>query len=322
MPDIPLVDLSLAGGPRRDTVIGQIDAAFREIGFVYLSEHGIPAHTVESIRAAVIAYFDRSTSEKGRDRITRDNYRGYIPTGFFTANSGGGDADNYEGYKLHLETDPRDPIVAECDLYGPNRWPAAPKRFREAVMNYWLACDRVADTLLEIAATILGIDRKWFLDLFEKPMTNMTLLHYPPADSRLNSCGIHPHKDTDAFTILAGDNVSGLMVRRRGGDQWIEARPPAGSLVVNLGDLLELWSGGYFVSTPHKVVDISGKDRYSFPYFLVPRFDTIVEPLRKPVDGFNRAPVHVGDVSREVWRTNWPDAEQKDGSYDLGTLHD
>ena len=91
---------------------------------------------------------------------------------------------------------------------------------------------------------------------------------------------------------------------------------------MNIGDLLELWSGGYFVSTPHKVVNISGKDRYSFPYFLVPRYDTVVEPVMKPVDGFNRAPVHVGDVSREVWRTNWPDAEQKDGRYDLGTLHD
>ena len=80
------------------------------------------------------------------------------------------------------------------------------------------------------------------------------------------------------------------------------------------------WSGGYLVSTPHKVVNLSGAERYSFPYFAVPRFDTVVSPLRTPLPGFHRDDVHVGEISKEVWRTNWPDVTTDKPHFDLGTL--
>ena len=91
--------------------------------------------------------------------------------------------------------------------------------------------------------------------------------------------GFRPHKDTDALTVLAEDPVGGLMVKCRDSDEWIDAAAPGNALTVNIGDLMELWSGGYFVSTPHKVVNASGAERYSFPYFAVPRFDTVIVPL-------------------------------------------
>ena len=150
----------------------------------------------------------------------------------------------------------------------------------------------------------------------------MTLLHYPPQRPDDSGFGIHPHKDTDALTILVPDKVGGLMVKKRGADSWLQANAPGEALVVNIGDLLELWSGGYFVSTPHKVVNTSGRERYSFPWFAVPRHDVVVEPLREPVPGFERGSVHVGDVSREVWRTNWPDTVPERPEFDLGTLAD
>jgi isopenicillin N synthase-like dioxygenase len=70
------------------------------------------------------------------------------------------------------------------------------------------------------------------------------------------------------------------------------------------------------------VINRSGAERYSFPYFAVPRFDTVVAPLRDPQPGFERSAVPVGDVSREVWRTNWPDTTPADTGFDLGTLKD
>ena len=112
------------------------------------------------------------------------------------------------------------------------------------------------------------------------------------------------------------------MVKKRGRNEWLDVSAPQGALVVNIGDLLELWSGGYFVSTPHKVVNKSGRERYSFPYFAVPRYDVVVEPLRERQPGFERDGVHVGDVSREVWRTNWPDTKPGRPEFDLGTLAD
>lgn len=287
---------------------------------MYVIGHGILARTIANVRKAVVDYFSLPLARKLENRITCDNYRGYIPLNFFSPAGEATPADHYEGFKLHFEVAADDPVCAQCDLYGPNRWPDVAD-FRESLLSYWRECDRVANTLLSALGESLDIAVSEFLQMFEQPLSNMTLLHYPPQQTD-TGFGIHPHKDTDALTILVPDPVGGLMVKRRDSDGWIHAEPYGDALLVNIGDLLELWSGGYFVSTPHKVVNISGAERYSFPYFAVPRFDTIVAPLRKPLAGFQRDAVPVGDVSREVWRSNWPDIVPQHPEFDLGTLND
>lgn len=317
MQSIPLIDFG--SGVDADA---QIEAACRDIGFMYVVGHAIDAALIGRVRAAVADYFSLPLKQKTRDRISRENYRGYIPAGFFSANSGDAAADRYEGYKLHLETRSDDPIRAKCDLYGPNKWPQQPQDFKQVILEYWRECDRVSSGILRSIAKTLETPADEFLQYFDRPLTNMTLLHYPPQAPDADGFGIHPHKDTDALTILAPDPVGGLFVKSREGQNWIKAQPPDDALIVNIGDLLELWSGGYFVSTPHKVVNSSGAERYSFPYFAVPRFNTVVRPLREPQPDFQRSSVHVGDVSREVWRTNWPDTGPSNPSLDLGTLPD
>ena len=318
MPDLPLVNISPGSdGEVSAATSRQIIDACHDIGFMYVTGHGIPAGLTDRLRKAVIDYFSRAEARKREDCISRGNYRGYIPQGYFTANSGGDEADEYEGYKLHFETAADDDIRQRCDLYGPNKWPADCDELREAVDVYWSHCDRVTSTLLHALAPALQTDIATLLERFEQPLTNMTLLHYPP--QRNGRVGIHPHKDTDALTILAPDPVGGLQVRVRGGSGWTDVVPPNAALVVNIGDMLEIWSGGYFVSTPHRVINESGNDRYSFPYFSVPRFDVIVRPLREPLAGFERAAMHVGDVSRDIWLSNWPDADPVDPRFDPAT---
>ena len=319
MDDLPLIDLSHHD---LNYIRLEVEKACRDIGFMYVIGHGIDKSIVQGIRKEVINYFSRPLEEKLLDRISSDNYRGYIPLGFFNPNVGGGAKDLYEGYKLHYEVSSNHPICNRCDLYGPNKWPSGETNFKEAILDYWLACDSLAKNLLSILASILSVDRSRFLGFFETPLTNMTLLRYPIASKDLSSYGIHPHKDTDALTILASDDIDGLMVKSRGEDNWIDVMPPRDSFIVNIGDMLELWSGGYFVSTPHKVLNKTGKDRYSFPYFSVPRYDTIIEPLLEPQSGFKRKKLNVGQISREVWRTNWPNTSPKIIGADLGTLQD
>jgi isopenicillin N synthase-like dioxygenase len=315
MQSIPVIDISGRADRVRD-----IEVASRDIGFMYIAGHGISAETISQVRSCVVDYFALPLEAKKHDQISRGNYRGYIPLGFFSANTGNGAADRYEGYKLHHEVDVDEPICATCDLYGPNKWPEMPGNFKACLLNYWHECDRVATVLLRSFADILGIEPDRFLKLFESPLTNMTLLHYPPQRPDADEFGIHPHKDTDALTIVAPDPVGGLMVKCRGENEWLSVAPPGDALIVNIGDLLELWSGGYFVSTPHKVVNTSGAERYSFPYFAVPRFDTVVEPLTTPQPGFKRASVHVGDASREVWRSNWPGEKLDESHLELAAL--
>jgi len=323
--EIPVIDIANLVGNRSGKVdarlSGEINAAFREIGFLCVVGHGIAPTLATEMRNVTRRIFDLPEAEKQLAAVRRENYRGYIPFGFFTPNDGGGSADNYEGYKLHRETSPTDPIRKSCALYGPNIWPAHVPESRSVILAYWRAMDGLANHLLSAVAAGLKIDAALMLGALESPLTNMTLLHYPPQKEADCGFGIHPHKDTDLLTIIAPDPVGGLEVQTKTG-RWISVECPPGGFVVNIGDMLEVWSGGQLVSTPHRVVNTSGRERYSFPYFAVPRHDVTVPPLTSPVAGFNRPDVHCGHWSAEIWRTNWPDESAGKNTPELGTLHD
>jgi isopenicillin N synthase-like dioxygenase len=241
--------------------------------------------------------------------------------GLFRANGTTAAPDRYEGFKLHRETASDDPVLAACRLYGPNRWPSDVPEAREVILAYWAEMDRVSHDLMTALEKYLGLPATAITSAFATPLTNMTLLHYPPQAPDEAGYGIHPHKDTDALTIIAPDAVGGLEVKARDGG-WVTPGCPADGFVVNIGDMLELWSGGRLVSTPHRVINRSGKQRYSFPYFAVPRHDVIVQPLLPPLPGFARPSVHCGHWSAEIWRTNWPDETANAATPELGTLTD
>ncbi|MEM7299592.1 MAG: 2-oxoglutarate and iron-dependent oxygenase domain-containing protein [Pseudomonadota bacterium] len=305
----------------RADLAAKLDHACRDIGFFYLKGHGVELEAINAMRRAVIDFFSQSLATKSELTVLKDNYRGYVPLGFFTPNDGKGVADQYEAFKLHYEISAHDPICAENGLYGPNRWPVEPVDFKNAVLAYWEALEWCGDVLMKGSALALGLDENTFSSAFSKPLTNMTLLHYPPMDEGQDGFGIHPHKDTDAFTILYPDPVGGLEIRKKDGT-WIEALAPAGAFVVNIGDMIEVWSGGRFVSTPHRVVNRTGRERYSFPWFAVPRHDVMIEPLVDSLPGFERPAISSGEWSRAIWYTNYPDKEAVRDGVHVGSLRD
>lgn len=291
--------------------------AMTQTGFVILQGTGVPVEVLAKMRAAVKAVFDAPRAEFRDFTVQKSNYRGYVPLAYFTPNAGSARPDQYEAWKLHWEVSAADPICAECTLYGPNRWPPLAQEVKAAVLDYWAAMDRLNAVVLRTLSQALGMDAEGVLSMLDKPLTNMTLLNYPPAKPTEASWGIHPHKDFNFLTFLAHDPVGGLEVRTKEGD-WVDARCDEGEYVVNIGDMLELLSGGRLVSTPHRVVNTSGVQRQSFPYFSVPRFDVIVEPLLPRLAGFARASLQSGAASHDIWYSNWPDEAVKDASIDLG----
>lgn len=324
MQHIPIIDITPLYDPKGatyDRTVRQIMEACTDIGFLSITGTGISRHTVDRVRQVVRTIFEVDEERKWDQAITRENYRGYIPMGFFSPNDGSGKADKYEGYKLHHEVPEDAPIRQDCTLYGPNLWPVEVPQARDIILDYWQQLDGVADLLLHALETGLGLTPQTLRGAFRNPMTNMTLLHYPPQAPDEGGYGIHPHKDTDALTIIAPDPVGGLEVQTREGG-WITPDCPPGGFVVNIGDMLELWSGGRLKSTPHRVVNRSGRERYSFPYFAVPRHDVVVAPLLAALPGFDRPSVHCGHWSAEIWRTNWPDEAADRTTPELGTLHD
>lgn len=293
-------------------------AAFADIGFAIVVGHGVPTAVTAAMRAAVKTIFDTPRAILAQQTVEKGNYRGYVPLGYFTPNSGKGTADQYEAWKLHTETAPDDPICAASPLYGPNRWPSIDVDVKTPILAYWAEMNRLSQVALAALCRVLGIDSALILASLDKPLTNMTLLNYPPMEPQASGWGIHPHKDFNLLTFLAHDPVGGLEVRNRAGE-WLNADCPPEGMVVNVGDMLELWSGGRLLSTPHRVLNRSGQARQSFPYFSVPRYDVVIEPLLPPLPSYHqRPPLHVGRSSADIWYSNWPDTVSTDPAQELG----
>ena len=306
-----------AGAPARAACRKALHHALRDTGFAVLRGTGVPPETLARMRQAVKAVFDAPRTLYRDATVQKSNYRGYVPLGYFTPNAGGARADQYEAWKLHWETSAADPVCTASKLYGSNRWPQIDFDVQGAVQAYWTEMTRVNNAVLLALCGALDIDPALVLAMMDKPLTNMTLLNYPPTPARDELWGIHPHKDFNFLTLLAHDPVGGLQVRTQAG-QWIEAQCGAQDYVLNVGDMLELLTGGRLVSTPHRVINRSTLQRQSFPYFSVPRFDVVVAPLLPPVPGFQRSPLQSGAASHDIWYSNWPDEAVTDAAIDLG----
>jgi isopenicillin N synthase-like dioxygenase len=135
-------------------------------------------------------------------------------------------------------------------------------------------------------------------------LTLFRIFNYPP--DLLNSeqrWGVGEHTDYGLLTILKQDNSGGLQVKSKSG--WIDAPPISGSFVCNIGDMLELMTGGLYKSTPHRVKNISNRNRLSFPFFFDPNFDVEVKPIK------------LGSVVNNDYEERWDKANVHDfhGTY-------
>ena len=183
-----------------------------------------------------------------------------------------------ESFMLMHEVAPDDPRHGR-PLDGPNLWPDLAD-FRTPVEAYERAMHAFCLRLLPAMALALGLPRESFDGHFRQPTTFLRLLHYPPQapDAPDDAFGSAPHTDYGFITILAQDRQGGLEVRRRDGT-WLAAPPIPGTWVVNVADMLSRWTNGRWQSTPHRVKNLSGGDRYSCPYFFDMSMDSIVEVL-------------------------------------------
>ena len=273
---LPVIDL--ASGDDR-----QLAAAFgracEEIGFAFVVNHGVPDAVKARARAATRAFHALPAEDKARVARQPGRYRGYIAPLAFSHDRASGRQILYETFIAGAEIAEADPLVAATGgLLAPNRWPAAPAGFRAAVLDYCAAMERLGGRLLTLTALALGTDVAAFLAHFRQPLSNISLLHYPPSPAGQRPGDARPHRDTNALTILLPGEVGGLEVQRTDGG-WFAVPPLDAGFVVNIGNMLEHWSGGRFRSTMHRVHPPEGVDRYSLAYFLSPGADTEGRPL-------------------------------------------
>jgi isopenicillin N synthase-like dioxygenase len=275
---LPIVDLSgLAEAADAGDAAGlrpladAFDAACRTYGFCYIANHGVESALTEAAFAMSAAFHARPLAEKQAIAIN-PAHRGYMAMAsslIVTSSIEKATKPNLsESFMLMHEVAPGSETGP---LDGPNQWPAQPAGFRPAIEAYDGALRYLAQRMTRMIAVALGLEPTGLDRYFEHPTTFLRLLHYPPSppDADARQFGSAPHTDYGFITILAQDRAGGLQVRSVGGD-WIEATPIDGTFVVNVGDIGSRWTNGRWRSTPHRVINRSGGDRYSMPYFYDP----------------------------------------------------
>jgi isopenicillin N synthase-like dioxygenase len=276
---IPIIDVSelIAGGPCPPAVAERLGAACRESGFFYVVGHSVDAALQARLCEFSREFFAQDLQAKLAVRMALGGraWRGYFRVGDELTS---GKPDQKEGLYFGAELPADDPRVrAGTPLHGPNLFPAKPAGLRGAVLEYMAALTGLGQRLMAGLALSLGLEESYFADrLTGEPLTLFRIFNYPPpADPGL--WGVGEHTDYGLLTILLQDDAGGLEVKSR--SRWVPAPPVPGSLVCNLGDMLDRMTGGLYRSTPHRVRNPAPRDRLSFPFFFDPSFFARVQPI-------------------------------------------
>ncbi|HEV7583979.1 MAG TPA: 2-oxoglutarate and iron-dependent oxygenase domain-containing protein [Mycobacterium sp.] len=284
---LPVVDLAVSAGRLHE---GLREAA-HEVGFFYLTGHGVPETLVARVLEAARKLFELPQADKDAVAMVRSpHFRGYTRLGGELTL---GEVD----WREQIDIGPERPPIGGPGkpdylwLQGPNQWPAALPELPALIAEWDAALSRVSRTLLRHWAASLGSPPDVFDDAFaEAPATLIKVIRYPALAATLQ--GVGAHRDSGVLTLLLAEPGSrGLQVRRgRGGDRaqgdsqgWIDAAPLDGAFIVNIGELLEVATGGYLRATEHRVnLGAQVAERISVPFFFNPRLDAQIPVLSLP----------------------------------------
>jgi isopenicillin N synthase-like dioxygenase len=281
LPVIDMAPLFDAQAPHGG-VAAAIATACEAHGFFYLVGHGITPQTLQNLEAASRAFFVLPEEAKLEVAMAQGGaaWRGFFPVGGELTS---GRPDLKEGLYFGQELGAEHPRVRDhWPLHGANLWPTEPVDLRPAVEAYMAQATRAAQTLMRGVSLGLGLSEDYFSAHYTAdPTVLFRIFHYPaqaPGGPQWDQAwGVGEHTDYGLLTLLAQDAHGGLQVKTPAG--WIEAPPIEGALVCNIGDMLDRLTGGRYRSTPHRVRNLSGRDRLSFPLFFDPDFAAQIVPL-------------------------------------------
>jgi isopenicillin N synthase-like dioxygenase len=280
--EVPIVDIGpfLGGNPvEQSQVSTRVGAALKQVGFFVATNHGLPPAIMETAARQGAAFFDMSVEQKLDVKTTPVGLpRGYLPFGSVSL------AKTFEGADAP-------PDIKESYAVGPehlakNRWPTGQDKFSEAMVDCYVALDGVMTTLLSIFAMALDLPDGFFDEKFEGHDSTLRIFNYPsqatpPLPGQLRAGA---HTDYGAVTLVRVENdvAGGLQVRTQNGE-WEDVHAPDDSLVINVGDLMMMWTNDVWLSNVHRVVNPtvdhlrSDTRRQTIAFFASPRSDVMIE---------------------------------------------
>jgi len=308
MNSIPCIDIGPLFVPDLNSqefraVLDQIELASLKFGFYNVSNHGIPTELVERLENTTRRFFSLPADIKNNCSRSQTNMRGYFD-GEYTKNVRDlKQGFDWSGYDNHVD--------------GKNVWPPNEDKFKETLLEYWHAMAHLSRVLLKAYCFLLGVPGDFLSKHFEPPHPSFARLNYYPQSPDLTQLGVNPHCDACFLTILKqDDNVSSLQVYQGDysealGDyhdpNWLTVPPVKGAFTINVGEALQVWSNDKFIAPQHRVLSNS-VERFSVPFFWMPRYDTDIVPI-------------VGSGGKARYRTlNWEEFRRKRNEGDYAKL--
>ena len=268
--------------------VQNVDEACRDIGFFVIKNPPIDLKLINKTYALAREFFSLPDSIKMNYYIGHQaNHRGYVPPGEEQYGQVQGDPDAETSVPRELKEGFEIGTYTHCDdldflsgvrFLGPNIWPKEIPNFQLTVEKYFLQTLKFGETLIRVFAKALKVDENIFFNMMRKPISNLRLLHYQAREARIGQkyIGIGPHTDSECFTILS-TRGTGLQIFNRD-ESWVDVPSVEGGVIVNIGDTLEVWTNGAYVSPQHRVLS-STKQRWSLPLFVSPDYFQKIEPL-------------------------------------------
>ncbi|WP_439595453.1 isopenicillin N synthase family dioxygenase [Falsiroseomonas sp.] len=316
MDAIPTLDFAAfrtGDAAARGAVAQQLGAAFERYGFIQLTGHGVPQPALDGAFAAAEAFFDRPEAFK---RLVQDrrNNRGYIP--MFDSALPGQKPGGHEAFSVGHLTRPADPALRDLPFHAETPWPEMPG-FRARIEGCYAAMYALSQDILAAVALHLGVAEDFFVEASRESYSNMRVVHYPPAEAvaEVTDIGVRAHADEGLITLLIQDMNGGLFVQGPAGD-WLPVVPNRDAMVINVGKLLRRWTNGRYQAALHKVVNTSGRERYSIPLFVHPSYHTRIDPaslVGEAPAGPEFEPIVAGErvyANFKARRVSWQEAEK------------
>jgi len=277
--EIPVLSIQEFNG-QADNFTRKLGLAWREFGFVGIRNHDIDDALIERAYAVFREFFALPmAARQACHQAGRGGARGYTGVGIEQARDHSV-PDLKEFWHVGRELGPDNPMP---DILLPNLWPSEVEHFRATALELYDALDRLGATLLSALALELGLDADWFADKINYGNSILRPIHYPPIDNAApGAVRAARHEDINLITLLIGSKEQGLEILTRQG-HWLPVSTLPGTIVVNVGDMLQRLTNHVYPSTTHRVVNPAGKAarqaRYSIPFFLHPNPDFLIKTL-------------------------------------------
>jgi isopenicillin N synthase-like dioxygenase len=321
---IPVLDVGPAFGGEPgalEAVAARVRDASERVGFFYVAGHGVSQPLIDDAFTASREFHALPLADKLALKLNQNNI-GYLPVNesiqrASTVHKATRPNFNESFFISHDRGADHPDVVAGTPLRGANQWPALHARMRATMVRYFKTMEAFGERMLPLLDRALDMPAGFFAPFFaDEAHVNLRFLHYPPQEiDDPEQFGQGPHTDNSFITFLAREDTPGLAVRLPSGE-WLSPPIIPGTFLVNLGNVMKRWSNDRFLSTPHGVVNDSGRDRYSIAFFYSPTITRTITCLPSCTTTTNPPryePAIYGDLVKAFYSANY--FHQKDHAH-------